>query len=377
MSSPLISSAALLLRSLSELRSVDVGFDARDLYGIQVSASSASYPEPDDVRELYQAVEIRTSEVPGIDFAAASWQTPLQTGMSDWPVMPRRDGKSEWVAADPNLVGLDFFQAYDIQLLEGRAFEPGDAELEVGPVILNESGARRLFGAESAVGQQVNLAFGDPVWREVVGVVEDIRGRGLAQEPRTQTYMTFGPGPFGGTPSLVLNVRSELGPEAVRQAVTEAVRSLDPEIPVGDVRSMEGVIAGSLERERLLSVLLAVFAGVALILGAIGVYGVVSYSVRRRTREIGLRVAMGARPGSVLGLVVRQGTTLALAGVILGVLGSLAAGGLLERFLFGISGTDIGTLAAVSLGVLAVAAMASLLPARRAAGVDPLVALRE
>lgn len=372
----LISTAALLLRSLSALRSVDAGFDAEDLYVVQVSATSASHPEPEDIRDLYRSIETQVAAVPGIEHVAASWQTPLQSGMSDWPVMPRQADESEWVPADPNLVGPDFFRAYDIDVVQGRGFQPGDADREVGPVILNESGARRLFGDQPVVGQYVNLTFGDPVWHEVVGVVEDVRGRDLAQEPRVQTYMTFGASPFGGIPSLVLNVRTELGAGALGQTVTDVVRSVDPEIPLGPVRSMEEVVAASIERERLLSVLLAIFAGVALILGAVGVYGVVSYSVGRRTREIGLRIAVGARPGSVLGLVVRQGTAMGLLGVGIGITGSLAAGRAMEGFLFGVSATDVPTLAAVSALVLGVAALASFLPARRAAHVDPLTALR-
>ncbi|MDX1648121.1 MAG: ABC transporter permease, partial [Longimicrobiales bacterium] len=351
----LVSSAALLLRSLSALRSVDAGFDAEDLYGIQVSATSAGYPRSEDVRELYRSIETRVAAAPGIEYAAASWQTPLQSGMSDWPVMPRRTDGSEWVPADPNLVGPDFFRVYDIEVLEGRGFQPADADGEVGPVILNETGARRLFGDESAVGQRVNLTFGDPVWHEVIGVVEDVRARALAQEPRVQTYMTFGGPPFGAIPSLVLNVRTELGPEAVDGTVTEVVRSVDSEIPVGPVRSMEDVVGDSLERERLLSVLIGIFAAVALLLGAVGVYGVVSFSVGRRTREMGLRIAVGARPAAVLSLVVRQGTLMALVGVAVGIVGSLAAGRAMEGFLFDISGTDVPTLAAVAATVLGVA----------------------
>lgn len=373
----LITSAALLVRSLGALRSVDAGFTAENLYGMQVSATRASYPEPADVLELYRVIEDRVAEIPGVEWAAASWQTPLQAGMSDWPVMPRRDGESEWYSADPNLVGLDFFRAYEMEIVEGRVFEPGDTDREPAPVILNRSGATRLFGQESAVGQFVNLSFGEPVWREVVGVVEDVRGRGLAQDPTVQTYMTYGSGPFAGNPSLVLNIRGDVAVETLRREVGAIVAGIDSEIPVGPVRSMEAVIAGSLARERLLSVLLAVFAATALLLGSIGVYGVISYSVGRRTREIGLRIAVGARPREVLNLVVRQGVFLGALGVAVGVAGSVATGRLLEGFLFGVSETDVLTLLVVGAGMLVVAGVASFLPARRAASVDPLTALRE
>lgn len=373
----LVSSAALLLQSITELRAVDTGFDPRGLHGIQISATGAAYPDAEDVRRLYTGLERQVANLPGVRTAAASWQTPLQSGMSDWPVQPRTEDDGEWQPADPNLVGPDFFRTYDIDLIEGRTFEEGDMERAVGPVILNRTGARRLFGTGPAVGRYVNLTFGDPVWREVVGVVEDVRGRGLAEEPRIQTYMTYGEGPFGEIASLVLNLRTEGSTAPLRQAVWDIVRGLDPDIPIGAMESMEDVVAGSLERERLLSQLLTVFAAAALGLGAIGVYGVIAYSVSRRTREIGLRIAVGAKPAAVVGLVLRQGVGLGALGITVGVLGSLAAARLLEGFLFGVSGSDVPTLAAVALGVLGVACLASLLPARRASSVDPLVALRD
>lgn len=373
----LVSSAALLLRSIAELRAVDTGFDAEGLHGIQISATGAAYPEAGDVRRLYTTLERQVTDLPAVRTAAASWQTPLQSGMSDWPVQPRTEDDREWQPADPNLVGPDFFRTYDIDLLEGRPFEESDMERAVGPVILNRTGARRLFGDDPAVGRFVNLSFGEPVWREVIGIVEDVRGRGLAEEPRIQTYMTYGEGPFGEIASLVLNLRTEGSTGSLRQAVQDIVWGLDPDIPIGTMESMEDVVAGSLERERLLSLLLTVFAAVALGLGAIGVYGVVSYSVSRRTREIGLRIAVGAKPGAVIGLVLRQGIVLGSVGIIVGVVGSLAAARLLEGFLFGVSGSDVPTLVAVAAGVLGVACLASLLPARRASSVDPLVALRD
>lgn len=373
----LIASASLLVRSIVSLRSVDVGFETADLYGIQISATPDAYADGNEVRDLFRRIEAGVAGVAGVELAAASWQTPLQSGMSDWPVMPRIEGGGEWHAADPNLVGGDFFGVYGIEVLEGRPFEPGDTDRLVGPVILNQTGARSLFGEESAVGRFVNLSFGDPVWREVIGVVEDIRGRGLAEAPRIQTYMTYGEGPFGSAPSLVLNIRTALDPGSLERAVADVVRGIDPDIPVGTVRSMESVVEGSLTQERLLSLLLGVFGGVALVLGAIGVYGLVSYSVSRRSREIGLRIAVGARAGSVVGLVVRQGMTLGGLGVAAGVAGSLLSGRLLEGFVFGVSETDPVAIAGAGVLMLGVAAVASFVPARRATEVDPLSALRK
>jgi putative ABC transport system permease protein len=373
----LVAGAALLVRSLQGLRSVDPGFRSTDLYTVSVNAAPARYPDPDAVRRLYGMLEERVRGLPRVEAVSASWQTPLQVGMSDWPIMPQTPDEDRWVSADPNMVGPAYFETYGIALIAGRGFEPSDAERPVGPVIVNETAARRLWGDEPAVGKLVNLSFGEPTWREVIGVVSDVRGRGLGQAPRVQTYTTFGEGPFSRTAGLTLSVRGRMSAEALRRELVEVMRSIDPDTPLGPVVSMESTIARSIQRERLLSILLSVFAAVALLLGALGVYGMISYAVSRRTREIGLRIAIGARPVSVLSRVVAGGLRLGALGVGLGLVAALASGRLLEGFLFGVSRTDGVTLAAVSVGVLAVTCVASFLPARRAASVDPLEALRE
>jgi ABC-type antimicrobial peptide transport system permease subunit len=210
-----------------------------------------------------------------------------------------------------------------------------------------------------------------------VGVVADVKGRGLGLESRPQTYLTFAPGPFGPNPVLTLTVRSGLTSEQIRSSLVEVMAGIDPDVPIGTVKSMEEQVSASLTVQRLLSTLLMAFGSMALLLGSIGVYGLMAYTVQLRRREIGLRIAMGAPRSAVSGLVVRQAMVLGAAGVTLGLFGSVAAGRVLEGFLFGVSSTDLTTLAAVSATVLGVTALSSYGPARRAASVDPLTTLRE
>ena len=372
----LVAGAGLLVRTLSHLRSVDPGFESSGLQIVRVNAARRTYESLEQIRTLYTTIEAELVALPGIESATASWQTPLQSAMSDWPVSPETAGESNWVGADPNYVSLSYFDTYRIPLVAGRYFDRSDVDRAVGAVVLNETAARLMWPDEDAVGKRVNIDFSAPVWREVVGVVADIKGRELGQEARPQTYLTFAPGPFNSA-SLTLTVRSVLGTEDLRLALIDVMGRIDPDIPVGPVVSMDQQVESTLRVERLLSTLLTVFGVMALLLGSIGVYGLMAYSVQRRRREIGLRLALGAGRSGVQGLVVREGMALGAVGVVLGLGGAVAMGRLLQSFLYGVSQTDTVTLAVVSVTVLAVTGLASFGPARRAAMLDPLTTLRE
>ena len=370
------SGAALLGRTLLELRRVDPGFEAENLVTFQVNAPRASYGDQPSIRALYRTLIDEIEAIPGVLSAAASWQTPLQTGMSDWPVRPDAE-ESEWVGADPNMVTNGYFETLGIGLTEGRLFDPSDLARAEGSVIVSETAARRLFPDGPAVGRLVNVDFDEPVWREIVGVVRDVRIRGLASEPRPQTYFTLSDVPFGPNPGLAVTLRTRGPVPGLSGALRDIMRRLDPNVPLGPVTSMEDQVGLSMARERFLATLLGAFAGTALLLGALGVYGLLAYDVSRRRREIGLRIAIGARPKSVLGGVVRGAAILGGVGVVIGTIGALAASRLLDGFLYGVSGSDPLTVSGVALAVLLVALLAGFVPARRAARVDPLVALRE
>jgi putative ABC transport system permease protein len=373
----LVAGAGLMVRSLSGLRAVDPGFDGSGLHMVSINAARRNYPSVGSTRALYENIESSLGAFAGVEAVAASWQTPLQASVSDWPVMPNVGDDPEWHSADPNLVTPAYFETYQVPLIAGRYFDSGDLDRSVGVVILNETAANRIFPDGEAVGRSVNLDFSSPQWREVVGVVSDIKGRGLGQESTAQTYMTLAPGPFSGMTGLTLTVRSALTSEQLRAALVDVMAGIDADIPVGAVHSMDEQLDATLAIERLLSALLSVFGAVALLLGSVGVYGLMAYSVHQRRKEIGLRMAMGADKAGVLGLIVRQGMTLGVIGVVIGIVGAVGAGRLLEGSLFGVTSTDVPTLSAVSLTILGVTALASYRPARRAASIDPLAVLRE
>ncbi|MDX1395768.1 MAG: ABC transporter permease [Gemmatimonadota bacterium] len=370
------SAAALLGRTLVELRAVDPGFETDGLLMADINATDARYRSLEGVRALYDLLLPAVMAIPGVESATASWQTPLQSGMSDWPIRTN-EAEAEWVGADPNYVADSYFETFGIELLRGRTFDATDRARAEGAVILSETAARGLFGDEPAIGRLVNLDFAEEVWRPVVGVVADVRARGLGAEPRPQTYVPISEVPFGPIPDLTLTVDTDLPPDAFRAALSDAMRDIDPNVPIGAVREMEGQVAHSMGRERFLAILLATFAGAALLLGAIGVYGLLAYDVSRRRREIGLRIALGARPDGMLRRFVGRAVMMGAAGIGLGLLGSVATARLLEGLLYGVSAIDAATLAFVAAVVLATAAAASFMPARKAARVDPLVALRE
>lgn len=372
----LVSGAGLLLRTMSGLDDVDPGFTSESLSIAQINAMRSDYPTLESVRSLYDDIEARMTALPGVESVTASWQTPLQSGMSDWPVQPEHAEDTEWRGADPNWITPTYFETYGIEVVEGRVFDRTDLDRDEGVVVLSQSAANEMWPGERAVGKRVNINYPGPVWREVIGVVRDIRGRGLRESPRLQTYLTMAPGPLGPNPNLNLTVKSSLTPTELRRALIEVLRVVDPHVPVGSVTSMDAQIDRTLVVERLLSVTLGFLGVLSLLLGTIGVYGLVSYSVHMRQREIGLRIAMGAERSGVLGLVLRQGAKLSAIGVVLGLVGAFFSGRLLESFLFGVTSRDATTLGTVCILVMGVTLLSTYLPARRAATIDPLTALR-
>lgn len=373
----LATGAGLLLRTMTQLRAVDLGFDTTHLLMVQVNASRTTYNTSERVRNLYQTIDARIKALPDVSAVAASWQIPLQSGVSDWPLMAEAGRSRDWLSADPNLVSLDYFRTMGIGLVAGRFFEPADLTRVNGAVILNETAARRLWPDGVAVGRRINVSFGTPVWREVVGVVADVRGRGVVLEPRPQWYVTFGDSPFKGISVLTLSVRTTVSPEQLRARLAPILAGVDPDVPIGRVTSMAQQIAGTLSDQRLLASTLTALGAMALLLSSIGVYGLVAFTLQTRRREIGVRMALGASRGAVLRLVAGQTARLGALGVATGVLGALAAGRLLARFLYGVSPTDALTLGAVVAIVCLTIGAASILPARRAASLDPSRALAE
>jgi putative ABC transport system permease protein len=273
-------------------------------------------------------------------------------------------------------VSPEYFRAVGVSVLRGRA--PGERDTPASPPVLavNEALARRDFPGEDPVGKRISFGVrpgGEPYWFQIVGVVTDVRSTEIQTEPAPEIYTSYLQDPFAGMSYVV---RSAVEPESLAPAVREAVRSVDRAQPVAEFRTLENLVGEAVAEPRLNSILLGVFAGLALALAAAGIYGVMSYAVSQRTHEIGIRIALGAQDRDVLRFVVGQGMVLAAAGVGVGLFASFAVTRLMSGLLYGVSPSDPATLVFVSLTLLSVALAACLVPARRAMKVDPMVALR-
>lgn len=282
------------------------------------------------------------------------------------------------VIAKMRVASPDYFRALGIPVLGGRVFTGADREGSPPVVVLTDQAARRLFPGEEALGKQVTLTFGTapdgaPFSGEVVGVVGSVRQTGLADELEPEAYLSLAQVPF---PNMDLTLRAGGDPMALATGVREAVRELDPNLPISEFRTVSQVVSESVSQPRFYMLLLTLFAAAALLLAAVGIFGVISYSVAQRTREIGLRMALGADPARILRMTVGRAVALGGAGVVVGTLAALAGTRLLDGLLYGVGSSDPATFAAVAAILMAVATLASYLPARRATRVDPMTALR-
>ena len=310
----------------------------------------------------------------------------MQLELGDWSFV--REGRhslppkpSEWSMAYWQAASPEYFETMQIPLLQGRALEAADRLGSPGAVVINRTLASRVWPDGDAVGQRILLGGGpvDSVWRTVVGVVGDVRHRGLDAEPRPEIYLPHAQFPAGTGPALrTLRVvlRSEGDPTVLTGPLRAALSELDPDIPLSDVRTMEEALGDRAAQRRLTMLLVGSFALLALTLGAVGVYGVMAHLVMQRHREIGIRIALGALPREILGLVLSQGLWLTGAGIALGLLGAMASTRLLAGLLFGVEPTDLATFLATATTLATVAIAAAFLPALRATRTDPITALR-
>jgi putative ABC transport system permease protein len=283
-------------------------------------------------------------------------------------------GSSKSYDADIRVSTPDYFRTMGIPLLRGRVFTEQDTKDSTHVCVINEATAHALFPHEDAIGKFISNFGSDNETLQIVGVVGNIRHLALETGPRSELYQPLGQAKW---PRMFIAVRAAAGnPLALLSSMQNAVWSVDRTVALGGVRTMEDTIARSLLKRKFTMTLLTIFAGIAIALASIGLYGVMSYSVAQRTREIGIRVALGAQRAHVLRLVVRQGMLLTGMGVLVGLLGSFGLTRLISSLLFGVSPTDLSTFAAVSTLLFAVALLASWIPARRASRVDPIVALR-
>ncbi|HJQ32684.1 MAG TPA: ABC transporter permease [Pyrinomonadaceae bacterium] len=371
----LLVGAGLLIKSFRQLLAVESGLDPRGVLTLDVSLPRTKYPEPQQLASFYERLIEQAAALPGVESAGAVSVLPLAG--SDNSNFVQIEGRAPQPAgqalrAGRRNVSAEYFRALGIPVKRGRAFTAADRQDAPPVVVINESMARSFFAGEDPVGKRIRTGDKAP-WAEVVGVVGDVRHRGLDVDTRPEMFF-----PHLQTPSrqMTLVVRTSGDPVALAGPLRERVRELDRDQPVGNVKTMEAWVAESVASRRFSVLLLGVFAAVAAGLAALGLYGVVSYSVAQRTHEIGLRVALGARPRDVLRLVIRQGMALTLLGTAAGLLAALALTRLMSSLLFGVGATDPATFVTVPALLLVVALLACYLPARRATKVDPMVALR-
>jgi predicted permease len=374
----LLVGAGLLVRSLARLRAVDPGFEPRHVLSAYVSLPDARYSTPEARKAFYERVLDRVRALPGVEAAGAMNTLPLTDGGSTQPITI--EGRPAGSMAEQPEVAVRVLtpgtlKTLGIRLVRGRDFAAADDGTAPPVVLISEAMARRFWPGEDPVGKRLTLTFRPGILREVAGVVADVKLRGLSQtQPIAAIYV-----PHGQMPNYTMSLlaRTSQSPRSVAGALEAAVHAVDPDQSVEDIKTMEERLGESLAHARFNMLLLAVFAGLALLLSAVGIYSVLSYNVRRRTREIGIRMALGADGQNVVRLVVLDGMRPALIGLAIGLAASLALGRALESLVFGIRATDPLTFAAVTALLGLVALTACALPAWRASRVEPTAALQE
>ncbi len=380
----LVIGAGLLVRTIYNLTKIDAGFDRSRLVTFSMTLPMAN-SEPDTRAQAYQRVLDKLRSIPGmLGTVAMSGLPPNRT--PDGIATPIEnytagDGRSSEIIDYYQFVMGDYFQTMGIPIVAGRGFEKTGIASQGKVAIVNETLAKRIWRGQNPIGQRVRpptSSFGgsDDVWHTVIGVAKDIRQRGVDRPAGTELYLSLdqhGVAP----PSMNVVMRTTLPPATLSATIERVVREVDAAVPVVRLRDMESVFAESIRRPALLAQLLGAFAGLALLLAAIGTYGVLSYAVTQRRREIGIRMALGALRSQVLTQIVKQGLQIAAMGVLIGLAGALVLNRMIASLLFGVRSTDMVTIALAIAAILAVALVASWLPAWRASRLDPNIVLRD
>jgi putative ABC transport system permease protein len=381
----LLIGAGLLINSFLRLRSVNLGFDPERLLTMQISLPGSKYKEGSQRIAFFEQVLERVESLAGVESVGATNDLPLGgTAFSRFFMaadiegvpMPASPGELPPFAVFE--VSPHYFSAMGTPLLKGRLFTAQDNQQGAPTAIINETVARRFFSDQDPIGKRIRVGSpnGWNYWMTIVGVVGDTRLEKLSQTPFPEIYTPHSQGLLGASSSMVLAVRSSDDPLRLAGLIREQVWAVDKNQPVSNIKTMEQLLSEGLAEPRFNTVLLGIFAVVALALSMTGVYGVASYSVSQRTREIGIRMALGAKASDVVRLVVGQGMKLALIGVVIGLVAAFALTHLMKSLLYGVDATDPLTFASIALLLPLVALLSSYIPARRAAKVDPMVALR-
>jgi putative ABC transport system permease protein len=372
----LVAGAGLMLRTMNNLAAVDTGFDHEQIMSAQFNLPRRYDPPKRAV--FYEQVVERLRALPGVTSAAFTYSIPIAG--SNWNSIFIIEGqpvpeRSQLPSSAWTPISTGYFETMGIRLRRGRAFDDRDIANAPTVIIVNETFARRFFGDNDPIGARVKQGWPEDkaAWRQIVGVVNDVRVGGLQGDPTLQVYMPVRQVSQAGG-SFVVRAGSNIA--ALARSIEAAVHEIDPDLPLFNVQTMNQVIDAGIGNERLTMVLMMGFGALALLMAAIGVFGVTAYSVAQRTHELGVRMALGARPSSVLSLVLRQELGVCLIGIVAGVAGALALSSLLESLLFGVTSRDTLTLSISALVLLLVTVLACIIPARRATNVDPAIALR-
>ena len=380
----LVIGAALLGRSFIELSRSDVGFDSSNVLAGGLTVPSASYPNPEDVGTFFRDLTERVGRLPGVVAAAAVRKIPLGESIGSWTITleePLPDPE-EYVEPDWQIVTAGYFEVMRVDIREGRALTRDDRAGGVPVAVISAAMADRYWPDESAIGKRFQLGTLDQPMIEIVGVARDVRHNSLLEEPRYEMYLPHEQWPEmqgangGARRTMALAVRTGADPMAILPAVRRELAAIDASMPLANPQPMSVITGSALAEQRFTAGLFGLLAGLALLLAAIGLYGVTAYAASRRTNELGIRIALGAGRRDVAGLVVKEAIAVAGIGVIVGGLTAAWLTRFLETQLYGVSPLDTSTFVAVPTILLAVAALAAYLPARRAARIDPVTALR-
>jgi predicted permease len=386
----LLVGSGLLARSFQRMRAVDPGFDPAGVLTLRLSIPPATYRTPAEIARFYSTLTARLADLPGVQSVGGTSKLPLADAGSSrngiWvedKVLAKDDLPTVLSTAS---ITPDYFTSMGIPLIEGRTFRQGDMDRPVHEMMVSRATAKRLWPNESALGKRIKTGGPNAGWSTVIGVVGDVHDAALTQPVDEMIYQPVISiiQPMPGIPdtivaenSMTLTIRvAGSEPMAAFPAIRREIWAVDRNLPLVNVRTLTAGISGAMARTTFTLTMIGAAAGIALLLGAIGIYGVISYMVSLRTREIGVRIALGAPAVEVRRLVVRQGLGLAVIGAGIGLVGAVGLSRLISSLLYGITPYDPVTLASVTLGLLAVAAVASWLPAMRAARIDPIEALR-
>ena len=375
----LLIGAGLLIRSYSKITNANPGFDAHNVLSLRVSLPGFRYKTPVSISQFYDDLNRRVKALPGVEYVGSNYQLPLSSVALAWePIgiegyIPKSAG-NDLIIASSAYISPDYFRAMGIKLLEGRFFEQTDNKQSPEVVIVDDKLATRFWPNESALGKRLRQGT-NGLWRTVVGVVADAKDYDVDAEPPITAYFPVEQYNIG---SRFVVVRSQKGVDAatLTAAISREIQTIDADLPLYDIATMERRLFDSLARRRLSMFLLGTFAALALILAAIGIYGVIAYWVDQRTHEIGIRMALGADRRNILELIGREFLVIVGIGLVVGFAGALLLTRVMSGLLFGISATDITTFGAIPLLLGLVAVLATYVPARRATKVEPIIAVR-